>query len=82
MQATIDRQRKELAKQRQKLAGFEGCKTRIELSMVCTDHSTASEDESDNPEVESQDEEDMGYGARAGGGFTSMVSIQSLENLN
>jgi hypothetical protein len=47
--------------------------------MTYTNHSTVNdnEDEDDEPErpdVESQDEEDMGYGTRPGGGFTSVVS--------
>lgn len=44
-------------------------------SMICSDHSTADEDEIEDPDMESQDEGDMGYGARPGGGFTSVVSI-------
>jgi hypothetical protein len=41
-------------------------------------HSTvnANEDESEDPDVESQDEGDMGCGVRPGGGFTSAVSIR------
>jgi hypothetical protein len=56
--------------------------------MACSDHSTvnadegnANEDESDEANVESQDEGDMGYGARPGGGFTSVVSIQSHTDI-
>jgi hypothetical protein len=82
MQATIDRQRKELAKQQQKLAEYQE-KDRKTLfpSHICIGHSTDctvdadEEDASDGGEEdpESQDEEDIGYGARSGGGFTSMV---------
>ena len=46
--------------------------------MTLSDHSTVDEDENLDLETESQDEEDMGHGARAGGGFTSAVS--SLES--
>jgi hypothetical protein len=35
---------------------------------------SASEDE-ENSELESQDENDLGHGARPGGGFTSAVSV-------
>lgn len=35
-----------------------------------------NENEADNRDLESQDEDDMGHGARAGGGFTSAVSFQ------
>jgi hypothetical protein len=31
--------------------------------------------------MESQDEDDLGYGARPGGGFTSVVSIQSRDDI-
>ena len=45
--------------------------------MICADNSIVNdEDENDHPEVESQDEDDMGHGARPGGGFTSVVSTQ------
>jgi hypothetical protein len=43
--------------------------------VTSSDHSTAHEEESDD--MESQDEGDIGHGGRAGGGFTSVVSIQS-----
>jgi hypothetical protein len=45
--------------------------------VTSSDHNTvnADEDESDKSDVESQDEGDMGHGARPGGGFTSVVSI-------
>jgi len=51
-------------------------------SMTCGDYSTLStvdsnEDDIDELEVESQDEEDIGYGSRPGGGFTSAVSTQN-----
>ena len=36
----------------------------------------ANEDESKDPDMKSQDEEDLGYGAHTSGGFTSAVSIQ------
>lgn len=35
----------------------------------------ANEDENEDPDVESQDEGDMGYGVCLGGGFTSVVSV-------
>jgi hypothetical protein len=53
---------------------------RISNSTTCTHCCTASDDEDRNNDPESQDEEDMGLGARPGGGFTSMVSFQPLEN--
>ncbi len=80
LQAKIDRQRKVLAKQQKKLV--EHCdkdSKNISISPIsCIDHITANanEDESDDPDMESQDEEDLGYGARTGGGFTSAVSVQ------
>ena len=55
----------------------------ISNTMTCTDCSTANtneeENDSDVRDVESQDEDDMGYGTRTGGGFTSVVSIQPLK---
>ena len=44
---------------------------------MCGDHDivNADKDESDDWNMESQDEGDMGHGARPGGGFTSVVSI-------
>lgn len=44
--------------------------------MTCGDHETgnSNEDECADPDVESQEEDDLGYGARTGGGFTSVVS--------
>jgi hypothetical protein len=46
---------------------------------TCGDHTIVVVDEEDIDEldVESQDDEDVGYGARPGGGFTSVVSIQT-----
>ena len=46
-------------------------------SNTCIGHSTVGADEGDVGEEDpgSQDEEDIGYGARSGGGFTSMVSF-------
>jgi hypothetical protein len=46
--------------------------------VTCCDHSTANADAdgSDDSDMESQDDEDLGHGARPGGGFTSAVSIQ------
>jgi hypothetical protein len=41
---------------------------------VITQHVDVNEDESEE-DVKSQDEGDMGFGARPGGGFTSMVSV-------
>jgi len=81
LQATIDRQKKELAKQRQKLAKFhdEDCKPYLTcLWHAVITHSTviANEDECEDLDIESQDEEDMGCGVRPSGGFTSAVSIQ------
>lgn len=43
--------------------------------MTLSDHGTVNADEDNNLGVESQDEVDLGYGARPGGGFTSVVSI-------
>jgi hypothetical protein len=50
----------------------------LNSSITCSDHSTvnADEGESNDSDMESQDEGDLGYGARPGGGFTSVVSIQ------
>ena len=50
--------------------------------MTCGDYSIQStvdsnEDDVDELEVESQDKEDIGYGSRPGGGFTSTVSTQN-----
>lgn len=49
--------------------------------LTCSDYSTvavdANEDGSNNGDVESQDEGDLGHGSRPGGGFTSVVSTQS-----
>jgi hypothetical protein len=49
--------------------------------MACSDHSTVKadernvdEDESDDADAKRQGEGDTGYGARPGGGFTSVVS--------
>jgi hypothetical protein len=57
--------------------------------MACSDHSivnadegNAEENERDDTDAESQDEGDMGYGARPGGGFTSAVSIECHANIN
>ena len=46
--------------------------------MICSDHSSVNSDssESDTVDLESQDDGDMGHGARPGGGFTSVVRIQ------
>jgi len=38
------------------------------------------EDRNDEEDVESQDEEDMGYGSHPSGGFTSAVSIHLHVN--
>jgi len=51
-------------------------------SMTCGDYSIQStvdsnEDNVDELEVESQDKEDIGYGSRPSGGFTSTVSTQN-----
>jgi hypothetical protein len=82
LQAKIDRQKKELAKQRQKLAEYEEGKTSLGL-LTHTDHGTVEDhDKDDDSSTESQDEEDMGYGARLGGGFTSAVSVRHLFNTN
>jgi hypothetical protein len=52
-------------------------------TLMYADHSIVNpEDNDDDSDVESQDEEDMGYGARLGGGFTSVVRVQFLENTN
>jgi len=50
--------------------------------VIHSDCSTANtdEDESNDSDMESQDEGDMGYGACSGGGFTSVVSIQPHVN--
>jgi hypothetical protein len=57
--------------------------------MACGDHSivnadegNAEENERDDTDAESQDEGDMGYGARPGGGFTSAVSIECHANID
>src|SRR5258707_13604415 len=80
LQAKIDRQRKVLAKQRKKLVKHcDKDSKNISISPIsCIDHITANanEDKSNDPDMESQDEEDLGYGAHAGGGFTSAVSVQ------
>ena len=69
-----------MAKQRKKLVEHydEDGKKFLISYISCIDHITANanEDESDDPDMESQDKEDLGYGARASGGFTSAVSIQ------
>ena len=84
LQAKIDRQRKVLAKQRKKLVEHHDKDSKnISISPIsCIDHITvnANEDESNDPDMESQDEEDLGYGAHAGGGFTSAVSVDELES--
>jgi hypothetical protein len=67
MRATIDRQNKELAKRRQTIAENE------------ENDSATEDDRNGRGDVESQDEEDMGFGTRPGGGFTSVVSIPPLE---
>jgi hypothetical protein len=40
----------------------------------------ANEDSSDEEDVKSQDEEDMGYGSHPGGGFTFAISIHLHVN--
>jgi hypothetical protein len=51
---------------------------------MCADHHTGTPsgnghgsdlEDQDDPELESQDENDLGRGARPGGGFTSAVSV-------
>ena len=54
LQATIDRQKQELVKYWQKVAEYE------------ERHSSGGEDENTGNDLESQDEEDIGFGARAG----------------
>lgn len=52
--------------------------------MTCANHRTANgdEDQGDAPaDPESQDEDDMGYGTRPGGGFTSMVNVQPHSDI-
>ena len=44
--------------------------------MITDSTVNVNEDENEDPDVESQDEGDMGYGVCPGGGFTSVVSIQ------
>ena len=55
----------------------------LHCSMTCSDHSVvnADEGESDDPDMESQDEADMGYDACPGGRFTSVVSIFSHTDI-
>ncbi len=50
----------------------------LSFPVIHSDCSTANtnEGESNDSDMESQDEGDMEYGARSGGGFTSVVSIQ------
>ena len=79
----IRQQSKELAKQRRMIAEYEGGNKfydsqRLSCSLIITTgndgHGSDLEDD-DNQDVESQDENDMGRGARLGGGFTSAVSV-------
>jgi hypothetical protein len=52
-------------------------------SKACFNQSTVNinEDESGDSDVESQDEDDIGFGARTGGGFTSVVRIQNVADI-
>jgi hypothetical protein len=50
-------------------------------SKTCFNQSTVNEDESGDSDVESQDEDDIGFGARPGGGFTSVVRIQNVADI-
>jgi hypothetical protein len=55
----------------------------LNFCLTCSDSSTVDADDngSDSQDVESQDEGDLGYGARPGGGFTSVVSVQSQGDI-
>lgn len=54
----------------------------VKLPVTCSDYRTGNADEggSENPDVESQDEGDLGYGARPGGGFTSASAVSTYSN--
>ena len=80
LRSRIDRQKKELAKHQQKLAQYRDGDRKtcyINPFMTSSDHGTVNADENNNLGVESQDEVDLGHGARHGGGFTSAVSIHT-----
>ena len=79
LHATIECQRRELVKHRQRIADIGEGKSRISFLILfaCAEDRTDADGDKGIPDqdVESQDEGDQGYGARPGGGFTSVVSI-------
>jgi hypothetical protein len=52
----------------------------VNSSKTCSDHSTGNAGEDNESDVESQDEGDLGHGARPGGGFISVVSIHPASH--